>query len=429
MRILKRAALLTSAAVLSALPAMAADSFAIINTKVVTNTQAGIIDGATVIVQDGKIQAIGKTDTSDAAPKANGTTILDGSEMWVTPGIFSSFSQTGMVEVSQESATNDTGADDAISSAALRAADGFNPNSTVVSATRAEGITHGVIAPDPGKSLLGGIGALVDMTGNMDSVDNDSAFAYAALGSYGARKSGGSRSASMSKLRSALKDASRRYGSPDDGDSVSRMDAAALAPVATGRMPLMVAADRASDIKAAMDLKTEFPKLKLIIIGGAEAWMVTDAIKAAGAKVLIDPTESLPASFDQLGTRLDNAQRLQAAGVDYAFIARTADFSHNARLLPQHAGNAVANGLPWDSAFKAITLSPARMFGRPELGSLSVGQTANLVVWDGDPLEVMSAPTRVVIEGERQSLESRQSKLASRYNPNNPDTRQYKYRR
>jgi len=339
MRILKRAALLTSAAVLSALPALAADSFAIINTKVVTNTQAGIIDGATVIVQDGKIQAIGKTDTSDAAPKANGTTILDGSKMWVTPGIFSSFSQTGMVEVSQESATNDTGADDAVSSAALRAADGFNPNSTVVSATRAEGITHGIIAP--------------------------------ALGAYGARKSGGSRSASMSKIRSALKDASRRYGSPDDGDSVSRLDAAALAPVASGRMPLMVAADRASDIKAAMDLKAEFPKLKLIIMGGAEAWMVTDAIKAAGAKVLIDPTESLPSSFDQLGTRLDNAQRLQAAGIDYAFMARTSDFSHNARLLPQHAGNAVANGLPWDSAFKAITLSPARMFGRPELGSLS----------------------------------------------------------
>ena len=426
---LLNATLLASAALLSALPAMAADNFAIINAKVITNTDAGVIDNATVLVQDGKIKAIGKTDSSASAPKVNGSTILDGTGLWVTPGIFSSFSHTGLVEVSQETTTNDKSANEAVNSAALRAADAFNPQSTLIAITRAEGITHGAIAPDAGNAVFGGVGAVIDMSGSFNSVDNPAAFAYAEIGSAGAQRAGGSRSAAMHSLRGALKDAGRRYGNADDGDSVSRSDAASLARAVTGHMPLMISVDRASDIVSALSLKKEYPRLDIIILGGAEAWMVTDQIKAAKATVLIDPTESLPTDFNRIGTRLDNAQRLAAAGIEYAFMTRTSDYAHNVRLLPQHAGNAVANGLAWDSAFKAITLTPAALHGRPELGSLSVGQTANLVVWDGDPLEVMSAPTRIVIEGERQSLESRQSQLASRYNPNNPDTRAHKYRR
>ena len=421
------ATLLAGASLLAPAGALAADNFAIFNTKVVTN-DGGIVDGATVLVEDGKIKAIGKTDTANT-PAANGTSIIDGKGMWVTPGIFSSFSHLGLIEIEMEAATNDSKADDAANNAGLRASDGFNPKSTVVPVTRAEGITHGVIAPIPSNSIFAGTGAIVDTTGEFDSVVNPNAFVYVHIGQTGASKAGGSRPAALNMLRNALTDANRKYTSPDDGDAASRTDAAALAPVLAGRIPLMVGADRASDILAATRLKSQFPRLNLIILGGAEAWMVTDALKAAKASVLIDPVESLPGTFEQIGTRLDNARRLDAAGVQYAFMARTAWFSHNARLLPQHAGNAVANGLPWDAAFKAITLTPAKLFGQPDLGTLKTGQTANLVVWDGDPLEVMSAPVRVVIGGETQSLSSRQSQLASRYNPNNTDTRAHKYRR
>ncbi len=422
------ATLLAGASLLAPASALAADNFAIFNTRVVTNDGAGVINGATVLVEDGKIKAIGKTDTANT-PAANGTSIIDGSKMWVTPGIFSSFSLMGLVEIELESATNDSSAGDADNNAGLRAADGFNPKSTVVAVTRAEGITHGVIAPNPSNSIFGGTGAIVDTTGEFDSIVNPNAFVYVAIGQNGASKAGGSRPAALNMLRNALRDANRKYIAPDDGDAASRTDAAALAPVLAGRIPLMVGADRASDILAATALKEQFPKLNLIILGGAEAWMVTGALKASKTSVLIDPVESLPGNFEHLGTRLDNAQRLDAAGVQYAFMARTAWFSHNPRLLPQHAGNAVANGLSWDAAFKAITATPARLFGQADLGTLKTGQTANLVVWDGDPLEVMSAPVRVVIEGERQSLTSRQSELASRYNPTSTDTRAHKYRR
>lgn len=408
--------------------ALAADSFAIFNAKVVTNDGAGILNGATVLVEDGKIKAIGKTDTANT-PAANGTSIIDGRNMWVTPGIFSGFSRIGLVEISAESDTNDTAASKAANNAGLLATDGFNPKATAIAVTRAEGITHTVIAPSTGNSIFAGTGALIETTGDFDSVVNGRAFVFVALGQNGAGEAGGSRPAAMNMLRNALTDAGRRYSAPDDGDAASRTDAAALAPVVAGRIPLIIGADRASDILAATGLKTLFPKLNLIVLGGAEAWMVTDQLKASKTSVLIDPTESLPGSFDQIATRLDNAQRLQNAGVQYAFIGRTSEFSHNTRLLPQHAGNAVANGLQWDAAFKAITLTPATLFGQPGLGTLKAGQTANLVVWDGDPLEVMSAPVRVIIDGERQDLTSRQSELANRYNPTSTDMREHKYRR
>lgn len=420
--------LLTGAALLFPAGAMAADSFAVFNTKVVTNDGAGVIEGATVLVEDGKIKAIGKTDTANT-PAANGTTIIDGSDMWVTPGIFAPFARIGMVEISAERDTNDVSAGEAANNAGLLASDAFNPKSSVIPITRAEGITHSVIAPSSGNSIFAGTGAIINTTGDFDSVMNGRAFILAHIGQSGAREAGGSRSAAMNMLRNSLGDSARKYNAPDDGDAASRTDAAALAPAVRGQIPLMIAADRASDILAATALKSQFPRLNIIILGGAEAWMVTDQLKAAKASVLIDPAESLPGSFDMVGARLDNAQRLQNAGVQYAFMSRTSEFSHNVRLLPQHAGNAVANGLPWDAAFKAITLTPATLFGQADLGTLKTGQTANLVVWDGDPLEVMTGAMRVVIDGELQSTASRQSQLASRYNPTHEDKREYKYRR
>ena len=419
---------LSCALLSAAVPVIAQDSFAIINAKVITNDGVAI-DNATVLVQDGKIKAIGATDTSANAPQPNGTSIIDGSGSWVTPGIFAPYGQIGLVEVSLESSTRDTQSGDSVSQASLKAADGFNPKSSSVSATRGEGVTHVAIGLSPRSSIFGGIGAIANMSGEFDSIETPESFAYIQLGSSGGDLAGGSRSAAMAQLKQGFADASRRYGSPDDGDAIRRADAQALKPVLSGRIPLIIGADRASDLNAIAALKRDYPKLRIVILGAAEGWMVADALRAADISVLVDPQETLPYSFDQVATRADNAARLQLAGVRVAFMSRSSDFSHQVRLLPQHAGNAVAQGLTWDQAFKAITLTPAQIFGRPDLGTIKVGQTANLVVWDGDPLEVMTGATRVVIGGEVQDMTSRQTELSKRYNPNNTSDMPHGYRR
>lgn len=429
---LKTALLSAAAFALTPLSAIAQDSFAITNATVVTNEGTGPVSGMTVIIENGKIKAIGKTDSSDNAPTPNGTSILDGTGQWITPGLFAPFARIGMVEISLEDDTNDSRASKSKSSVSLKAADSFNPISTIVAVTRAEGVTFAAIAPAPSSSIFGGTGAVVDTSSSLDgSVLNSTAFVYAELGEAGASRSGGSRSAAIAQLKDALNDAAAypgRYKSPTDGDALSRADAAALAPAAQGKIPLIIKAERASDLKAVINLKRSYPKLNIIIIGAAEGWMVADQLSAARIAVMIDPVESLPYGFEAIGSRLDNAALLHEAGVKIAIMSRTSDFSHNVRLLPQHAGNAVAYGLPWTEAFKAVTLTPATMFGRADLGTLKAGSEANLVIWDGDPLEVSSAPVRIVLDGQTQSLESRQSKLAQRYNPNRDDSRPYGYR-
>lgn len=431
MKSLFKTALLTAAALGLPLAAQAQDSFAITNATVVTNDADGPVSGVTVIVRDGKINAIGKTDTSENAPQPNGTSILDGTGLWITPGLFAPFARVGMSEISLENDTNDSRARESDLSVSLKASDAFNPMSTTVAVTRAEGVTFAAIAPSTTNSVFAGTGAIVDLSGDLNSVMNGNAFVYAEMGESGASRAGGSRSAALAQMRSALNDAAAypgRYGGPDDGDALSRSDAAALAPAAQGKIPMVIKAERASDLMAVMTLKREFPRLNIIVLGAAEGWMVAEALSASRIAVIIDPTESLPYGFEAIGSRLDNAALLHEAGVKFGIMARTAEFSHNVRLLPQHAGSAVAYGLPWSEAFKAVTLTPATMFGRPDLGTLKTGTDANFVVWDGDPLEVTSAPVRILMDGESQSLESRQSKLADRYNPSREDTRPYGYR-
>ena len=208
--------------------------------------------------------------------------------------------------------------------------------------------------------------------------------------------------------------------------ALSRRDARALIPAIQGRIPLVIMADRAADMMNIVDLKTDYPDLNLIIVGATEGWMIADQLAAADIKVMIDPQENLPGSFERVNARSDSANLLKDAGVDFAIMNRSDSLTHQARLLPQHAGNAVGNGLDWESAFAAITSVPARWFGL-STGTLSVGSD-NFVIWNGDPLELTNAPTHMVINGDIQSLESRQTKLRDRYHPHHTDTRPHKYR-
>lgn len=404
------------------LPVAAQDMF-IKDATVVTNTGA-IIENGDIVIQGGKTARIGNDLTAPA-----GITAMDGTGKWVTPGLFAPFSQIGLVEISLEASTNDVSANDSATSVSDMASDSFNPKTPVMGNTRVEGITHILAVPGAGQNIFGGTGLVANTSGDFDSVENDAAFIFVELGEGGARTAGGSRAAALSQLRAALDDAAAypaRYDGPEDGDMLSRRDAAALFKAARGQMPILIEADRASDLLKIIDLKKDY-NLDVIIVGAAEGWVVAEELAAAKIKVMVDPQENLPRSFDAVGSRIDNIVLLDNAGVDYAVMTRSADLSHNVRVLSQHAGNAVGEGLSWDKAFAAISSTPARWFGTNG-GTLTAGQDSTLVVWDGDPLEVTTGAEQVYINGQPQSMQSRQTMLRDRYNPLNTDTRPHKYR-
>lgn len=389
-------------------------------------TEAGQQADTDILIRGGQISQIGSDLT---APE--GMDVLDGAGQWVTPGLFASFSTLGLVDVAAESSTNDISASDADTSVSERAVDSFNPRSAHIANTRRRGVTHAVISPSPsGDSIFAGIGLIADTSGQFESVVDSNAFIHVALGETGANRAGGSRSAAMAQLRAALDDAEgypSRYRSPTDGDALSRQDAAALAPAVRGEVPMIIAASRASDLLGVVRLKEEYPALDIIILGATEGWQVADALAAADIKVIVDPVQDLPSKFEDLGARYENVLLLDEAGVDYAIANLTSFRVTKPAALGQHAGNAVGNGLSWDKAFAAITSTPAGWFDLPS-SDIATGPITNLVVWDGDPLEATSAPVKVWIDGQEQSLESRQSLLRDRYNPLNESDMPHKYR-
>ena len=242
---------------------------------------------------------------------------------------------------------------------------------------------------------------------------------FAVLGEAGAELSGGSRSAAFLRLREAFQDtldyAANRKAF-DVGErrayALSRLDLEALIPVVRGELPLVVTVHRASDIEAVLRFAKEW-QLKLILAGATEGWMVARQIAEAKVPVLINPLDNLPGSFETLGATLENAARLYKAGVTIAFMTGDA---HNARNLKQAAGNAVAYGLPWDAALAAMTSVPARIWGIADhYGTLEPGKDADVVIWDGDPLEVTTFADAVFIRGEAIPMTSRQIELRDRY--------------
>ncbi len=395
---------------LAAAPAIA-ETFVVRGETVWTGTAQGTIENGVIVIEDDRIVSVG--GASLEVPE-DATEI---SAPWVTPGLIAAFSRTGLVEVGAEDSTNDTMAATSPFSAALNAADGFSPDATAIDVTRIEGFTRLVVAPNTGSSLFAGQGFVADASGDLESEVSERAFAFIKLGEAGAGLAGGSRQSAMTVLRAALDDARgfpARYLAHNEGAVLSRVDAQAFAPAARGQQLLVIQASRASDLNAIMDLAEEDPSLKIVIVGADEAWRVAPRLAELQIPVIINAFSNLPSSFEQLAATSENAARLSDAGVQFA-IANVGDGSHQARLATQLAGNAVANGLSFDDALAALTSAPADIFGLTGYGRIAPGARADIVAWDGDPLEVVSAPVAILIGGEQASLESRQTRLRDRY--------------
>jgi imidazolonepropionase-like amidohydrolase len=405
------------AALALATPA-AAQSVLIRDGRVVTNSSAGTLENGDVLIVDGRIRAVG---ANIAAP--SGARVVEAQGRFVTPGAFAAMSELGLSEISGSGAPNDASIESDTISAAADAGRAFDPSVTAIAVTRIEGVTRAAIAPSGTDTLFGGRGALVSLGGRPDSVFRQRAFMVVELGETGASRTGSSRAALWPAFEAALRDAREypaRYTRGQGGAVLSELDAAALQPFARGQGAFLVHVESAADIRRIIRFKRDNSGLDFIIHGGAEAWQVADELAAARIPVIIDPLANLPDSFERLSARLDNAALLHQAGVQIAIAPApgTVD-AHQARLVLQLAGNAVANGLPWDAAFAAVTRGPADIFGvGAELGRLDRNYAADVVIWDGDPLEVQSAPTAVFIAGVEQPLVSRQTRLRDRYHPN-----------
>ena len=371
------------------------------------------IEQATVLIRDGKIAAVGANVTIPAD-----ATRIDATGKWVTPGFIDGAGQMGLVEIGAVGGTREAAQRTDTIAASFNVTEGINPASQLIAVTRIEGITTTLATP--AGHLVSGQAVLIDLTGTtIEEMTAQSPVGIVADLSEGAKdEGGGSRAAVSQLLRAVFRDALEYERRKTDFTraqmqplSAGAADLEALLPVLHGQLPLIVLANRRSDIETALRLAREF-KLRLVLAGAQEAWEVAPEIASAGVPVLVQPLDNIP-SYDALGVRYENASLLAKAGVKVVLLETD---THNSRNLRQQAGNAVSYGLSWDQALRAITLSPAEVFGvASRYGSLEAGKVANVVVWSGDPFEFSTAVEHVIIRGKEIPLTSRQGELLRRY--------------
>jgi imidazolonepropionase-like amidohydrolase len=447
-----RLALLGAPLLISASP-LAAQTVVISNATLVLGDGSEPIQGGSVVVRNGRIVAAGAM----VRVPTDGE-MIDAQGKWVTPGIVAGFSRLGLSEVDLgASGSDDTDTGNSPFSAAIDVSPAINPKASTIAVSRTDGVTRAVVAPVAGRSIFAGLGAVIDTGDDMDPIMRPRAFQFVELGEGGAGKAGGSRSSAFVLFRNALREARELGGlrqqpltgrqqvepqvadvpyeeRPDPGllsrearrsedVLLTRFDAAALVPVVRGRQLLMVHVERAKDILNVLELRREFPGLKIALVGASEGWLVADQIAASGVWVIASALNDLPASFEMLAATQSNIGRMRAAGVKVAIGMIDDNDTRYVRNQRQYAGNLVAlaklpgaAGLSWGEAFAMISSRPAEAVGLgKEIGSLAAGRRGDVVIWSGDPLELSSAPEAVWIDGVRQPLDNHQTKLRDRY--------------
>ncbi|NCG07758.1 MAG: amidohydrolase family protein, partial [Gammaproteobacteria bacterium] len=383
---------------------VSADSLRINNATIMTMGSMGTLREADVFIENGEITAIG-ADLPGAADQ-----VIDADGAIITPAMFAGATTTGLVEVSAVSESVDSSVSETplgklhVEFDVRRA---YSPHSSLLGITRSEGFGYSLLAATGGQFSIAGVGSLVDFDGGFDSFSGSDTV-FIDVDGYSSRKVGGSRAAHWMLLEGAMADLQRRaseqeYLTQAGRNVLKRLKADGI---------FVFSANRAADIKQVLKFVDDH-NVKAVIVGAREAWMLAEELADSDVPVMINGLDNLPADFDSLGARLDNAALLSEAGVTVMF---TSDETHNARKIRQGAGTAVAYGMDYNLALQAMTTTAAEVFeGRSRV--LAEGNSADLVVWSGDPLEVTSYAIQVIIEGEPISMVSRQTKLLERYLP------------
>jgi len=387
------AGLLTSGAV-------SAQSLAIINATLHTSSDQGVLESASIVMNDGKITAINPSDVK--ADK-----IIDAKGQIVTPGFIATVNQLGLVEVGAVAGSRDAGEEKA--GIDFDASLAFNPRSSLIPYARKGGVTRDLITPYGGDSIFAGLASVVDLSGSFESVNKKQAALVVHLG----ERSKGSRAFTLQTLINKLdehqtkasKEAKKDDAKPSAEDKI-------MAKVLKGDMPLLISVSRASDIVELIKVKQQFG-VNIVLNGAQDAVVVKDRIAKAGIPVIISAMDNLPGSFDSLHASLNNAGILEKAGVK-VLLTVGGDASHNVYQLRYDAGNAVSYGMSQQGALKAMTSNVADVFGI-NAGSLEVGKAADVVMWSNDPFELSSHVNKMFINGVEVSTESRQDKLRERY--------------
>ena len=408
-------------------------TYAITHAKLFTLAGSTIEDG-TLIIRDGKIAAVGAGMDIPA-----GAQVIDAKGLQVYPGIFDSITQMGLREIGAVSATVDS-AETGNYNPDVIAATAVSPSSEHIPVTRAAGITEVLAVPGSGgfdsggsTNVIGGQASAIHMAGweidemlikksaamvlNWPEIETRT-FDFATF----SRKEKPFTDAKQEYDKQVVEltdwvERARHYAQAMEKGAVARYDRdlklEALAPVVRGELPVLVFADRSREIRNAVEF-CEKQKLRMILAGGAEAYKVKDLLRSKGIPVILRPSLTLPLDEDDTYDRmLSQPAELAAAGVKFAFASFDNSF---ARRLGQNAANAIAHGLPYEEGLKAVTVYPAQIFGlADQLGTLEQGKLANLIVTNGDPLELTTDVKYLFIKGQLTSMDNRHLRLYEKY--------------
>ena len=369
----------------------------------------------------GDILIEGDTILEVSTKPLKGDVVVDASNKIITPGVIAPDTQIGILEIGAISETRDGDSD--IYSMGFSVFDAINPNSTLIPWNRSNGVTSAITLPDFNWDPLSGMASFLLLDGSLRVNGMPD---VALTGEIGALSSG-SRAESLILLRDLLEFASildekdmassKKISEAIEDFEIAELmdlqprDVIALYNLLNNNLPLIIKTNRASDILKLIDIKKLY-RLNLVLMSAQEATLVADEIAENNIPVIINPFDNIPDSFDELASNIRIAGSLEKAGIKVMFSeSRT----HNYHLIRQGAGNAVANGMSYTGAIMALTSNVAESFNIPERGRLQQGMKADLVIWEGDPLEPSTFPSKVYINGNDMDLSTRSSRLTERY--------------
>ena len=373
-----------------------------------------------ILISDKTIVGIGTNLIIDG-----NTRVIEVNGLPVTPGLISPMSNLGIVEINALDVTRDDESD--LLSAGFSIFNAFNPHSTGIPWNRSNGVTSAMSTPSASSFPIFGLGSHFVLDGSLEIKGSKDIAMFGRLGS-----SYGSRAETLSILESLL-DIGKMVKTLSieeilemnlaDQLELQSQDIIALGKVVNDGMPFVIETNRAVDILQALSMKKKYD-LNLVLVSVEEAPMVLDQLKESNTPVIIDPMDNIPNSFDELGSSLDLGKILDQAGIPIMFSTQR---SHNYHLMRQGAGNAVAYGMSYETAIKGMSNTVAQTFRLDDRGSIETGKLADVIVWDGDPLEPSSFPKIVMIEGKLQDLSSRSTKLTERYTNTENKPSSYKH--